>query len=320
MKTDVTEEPGSTEKYLDHLAQQESRKIVRAPDYTDKVIHRIRTRGENKGPKLPWKKTHGLVGIREGEVSLWAGVNGHGKSAVAGQVFMELARQGEPGCIFSLEMPVASTIERMARQASGVAIPSDDYVIAFSGWLRDRILFYDHLGREAQDKLLAMMRYVRKTHGTKQFLIDSLMGVVRGADNYNAQKDFITDLCSFAKDTGCHVHLVHHSRKGESEMDRIDKFDVKGAGEIVDQVDNLYLVWRNKRKEMAMAQTPPDPKLFAEPDAVVEVGKQRHGDWEGDIKLWYGSDSKAFYETDGRSGWAMAPTEIGVKEDAGVPF
>ena len=32
------------------------------------------------GMTLPWKKTHDLIKLREGEVSIWAGVNGHGKA------------------------------------------------------------------------------------------------------------------------------------------------------------------------------------------------------------------------------------------------
>jgi hypothetical protein len=75
------------------------------------------------------------------------------------------------------------------------------------------------------------------------------MKCVRGEDDYNGQKDFVNDLCSFAQDSGVHVHLVHHVRKGESEHKAPGKFDIRGAGSITDLVDNVFIVWRNKRAE-----------------------------------------------------------------------
>lgn len=115
-----------------------------------------------------------------------------------------------------------------------------------------------------------------------------------GVDDYNRQKAFIDQLCAFAKDTGVHVHLVAHSRKGESEKNELDKLDVKGASEITDQVDNVFLVWRNKRKEDALAKTPGDTEVAKLPDALLTCVKQRHGEWEGRITLWFHRDSFQF--------------------------
>ena len=46
----------------------------------------------------------------------------------------------------------------------------------------------------------------------------------------NSQKTFVEKLKLVADDVQVHVHLVHHIRKGESEHDRPNKFDLKGSG------------------------------------------------------------------------------------------
>ena len=54
---------------------------VRAPSlYTEEVKALFKRDADGSGLMLPWTSTHPFVRIRPGEVSIWAGVNGHGKS------------------------------------------------------------------------------------------------------------------------------------------------------------------------------------------------------------------------------------------------
>ena len=55
------------------------------------------------GDKLPWVKTHNMFRFREGELTIWAGVNGNGKSLVMGQTALWLMRH-TPVLIASMEM------------------------------------------------------------------------------------------------------------------------------------------------------------------------------------------------------------------------
>src|SRR3546814_18920358 len=49
---------------------------------------------KDEGLSLPWKKTWDAVKLRPGETSIWAGVNGHGKSTLLSYV---VAGMGAPG-------------------------------------------------------------------------------------------------------------------------------------------------------------------------------------------------------------------------------
>jgi twinkle protein len=81
-----------------------------------------------------------------------------------------------------------------------------------------------------------------------------------------------------------------------SEFDIPGKFDIKGAGGISDLIDNAIIVWRNKRKEMSTQSKLPDPKLLEQPDCKLIVCKQRNGQWEGAIDLWYHPHSMSYSE------------------------
>jgi twinkle protein len=84
--------------------------------------------------------------------------------------------------------------------------------------------------------------------------------------------------------------MVHHVRKGESEMSAPGKFDIKGAGAITDMVDNVFIVWRNKKAER---------EGKGEPTCIVACEKQRNGEYEGKFGFWFDLDSQQYLEAPG---------------------
>ena len=94
---------------------------------------------------------------------------------------------------------------------------------------------------------------------------------------------------------------MHHARKGEKESDVPDKFDLKGAGEITDLVDNVLIVHRNKRKESDLRKEGLSEEkrvaVEAQADTVLICAKQRHYTWEGTVKLWFDAASLQFRDS-----------------------
>lgn len=258
------------------------------------------------GINLPWSKTHGNFRVRPGEVTIWAGVNGTGKSLLLNQIMLQAMAQGEKVCIASMEMNPEITMARMTRQCSGTNIPSPEFIKAFHEWTTLKLWLYIQQGTVKPERIMAVLRYcyqalmsegkrVRLNH----FVIDSFMKCGIKMDDYNRQASFVNELHSFAKDTGIHIHLIAHSRKTDSSRKQMDKFDIKGASEITDQVDNVITVWRNKRKEDEAVLPNPDTEIMEQPDAMLICDKQRHGEWEGKISLWFHPASMQFV---GKSG------------------
>jgi twinkle protein len=286
-------------------------RVVSAATLEERVIEAFCTPPSQSGALLPWTKTHDVIQLRPGEVSLWPGINGHGKSAVTSQVALDLCFQGYRVCIASLEMKTVKTMQRMCRQAWGGAHPQIPYLRSLHQWTDERLWFFDYNGTILPDKILAVVRYCQDRLGVQHFFIDSLMKCVKGEDDYNGQKDFVNAICAIAQDTGIHIHLIHHAKKLANEYELPNKFSAKGSGAITDQVDNVFTVYRNKKKEHDMqAGENVDPDLY---DAMVICDKQRHGEWEGKIRLWYDQGSYAY------RGDRMAPIrryEVGLREAA----
>lgn len=272
-------------------------KVRPAALYADLVREHFERRGRPDGMLLPWGKTHTDVALRPGEVSAWAGINGHGKSILLGQVVLGLMAQNQCCCIASFEMKPVLTLARMCRQASGGAAPSLDFIGRFHGWTDGLLWLYDQQGQVDPLRMIAVLRYCHERLRVQHVVIDSLMKCVRGEDDYNGQKDFVDALTSIARDTGMHIHLVHHSKKREDESRAPGKFDLKGSGSISDQVDNVFIVWRNKKKQFdAQAGIAVDPDT---PDALLVCEKQRNGEWEGRFAMWFHAPSQQFVAASG---------------------
>ena len=277
--------------FLKFIGKQESQYLEPVKTFVDD-IHQIFDCGiQTYGDTLPWKKTEDSFRLRPNEVTLWAGINGHGKSLVTSHVFAHLLKTNR--CLIaSLEMPINRTCHRLFRQIAGTSNPTRRFRDDVINWLDDKLWFYDQLDTVASEKIIGMCIYAFTELKIDHIVIDSLMKC--GIPNKDTEKiqSFIDRLMWVAKTHGGHIHLVHHMRKGESEDKVPNKFDVKGAGEITDMVDNVVIVWKNKKKAKAIEDGKTVDKMT--PDGVVNVVKQRHGEWEGTIPLYFDQPSYQF--------------------------
>lgn len=296
-------------------APADAAKIRPASNWADGVVRRYHDHGnqQNSGCLLPWANTHSTLALRSGEMSLWSGTNGHGKSQLLGQVMLWVMMQTEKVCIASMEMKPVATMARMVRQAATVQCPSEEFIRNFHAWTDGKLWLYDQQGTVKQERILAVVRYCSKELGISHFVIDSLMKCGIGTDDYNRQKAFVDELSAIARDTGMHIHLVAHSRKGADEYSPPGKMDVKGASEITDQVDNVFSVWRNKKKEAEFQKMRPDADIMDQPDALLICDKQRHGEWEGRVSLWY--DQASFQYVSSHHGQPQAMRYDAIKSN-----
>lgn len=228
--------------------------------------------------------------FREGEVTVWTGINGHGKSLLLSQVQLGLMAQGEKFVVFSGEMTPARLMKRTIKQATGLDRPTVAYIAAVGEWARERYWLFDLLGAAKLDRLLEVFTYAHRRYGCSHFVVDSLMMTdvpEDGAGSMTAQKEAMRKLCAFARTLGVHVHLVAHPRKARDESQAPNKLDVAGSGKITDGADNVFSVWRAQKD----AALPSD----GEPDAKLELLKQRNGDVQNRVvRLWFDPASMQF--------------------------
>lgn len=285
-------------------------KVKRASTFVQDAKDRLRSQAKAKRVYLPWPKCNESFEYRRGEVSVYAGQNGHGKTDVTTQIAISLVGQGEKVCVASFEMKPVTTITRMVRMFAmtnpfSPEFQGDDGLSAldhiydeFGQWTDGSMWLYDQTGTAYPDTVLGMVKYCAKELGIGHIFVDSLMKCVKAEDDYNGQKDFVDQLCAIAKDLDVHIHLVHHLKKPSKEGEMPDKHDTKGSGSITDQVDNLFMVWRNKPKEDSIRAAGSQSNKQTEPDSYLLCRKQRNyegnADGEPMISLWRHRDAGNF--------------------------
>lgn len=137
----------------------ESAMVQPASRWIDEVIESFERPQEQHGANLPWSVTQRVVRLRRGELSIWPGMSGHGKSMLIGQVALHLMAQGEKVCIASMEMKPASTMQRMCRQAAGCNTPDRRFIRDLHEWTNGRLWLYDQQGQVSPERILAVARY-----------------------------------------------------------------------------------------------------------------------------------------------------------------
>lgn len=282
-----------------YLAATEHKQAVQpASHFLDDLKNSYRKNNNQRRVYLPWGKTKDMFHLREGELTIWAGESGQGKTLAVNQMILSLLGQESSVCLASLELTPAETFKRFLRLYSGLCFADFEYLdekqIAMlderaeemMGWTQKMWLF-NKVGDVNPDVVLGSIRWAAEQYGVKHFVIDNLQKVIKDTDNYNGEKNFVASLFDICKDTGVHIHLVHHTRKPEKSGKEPDKSSIKGSGSITDIVDNIFMVWRNLEKEADVEKKGFDSSFINDPDTFVKCVKQRHysGSGSGERKF-----------------------------------
>lgn len=264
-----------------------------SPDYfTDKIQKLFEMGARLFGTPTAWEELDNLLkGWRGSELTVWSGRNGSGKSTIINQVILDLAKKGVKSCIYSGEMPPERYLRWAVIQHKENNSPSP-YAIADSlDWMSQHIYILNVTDMISPDKLLEDFEYAARRYGVKHFVIDSLMKInLNENDEYNQQKAFVSRLTDFVKQHDCHVHLVAHPRKSQTDADEPGKVDIKGSSHITDLAHNVIVLYRpndeQKEKTVKKGKTASDMVLF--------VKKNREFGIEGRIQFSFNDQTKKF--------------------------
>lgn len=289
----------SLDEYFREARYCDPEGLCPASDYLAGAISIVmQTSVQDRGIALPWCDK---MIFRPGELTIWSGVNGHGKSSLLNHLSIEWLRTGETILYCSHEMSPERLMAQMVRQASGDRAYSADRIermghAIFSG-------LYLYTGKKDR---MGALRYAVQRYGTRHIVIDNLTRLTK-TDDYSGQQALVQELSDLKDEMKIHIHLVTHARKGESEATRPDKFDVRGAGAITDIADNVITIHRNKEKTIFLDMSDWELRqkkmtrelIYEMPDAMLYIQKQRIDGWEGAIQLWFESSSCQFGSSPG---------------------
>jgi twinkle protein len=279
--------------------------LRKASDFQSRVMERFYPRsGKPPGFDPPWKKLSHFR-MQHYWLTLWGGINGHGKSLILGQLLLAAAEQEEKALLASFEMTPERSLERMVRQRTHCRVPTKEAICSALDWMDGKVWLFDYTGTAKAARVMEVCEYAYQRYGITQFVIDSLMKLGFAEDDYAGQKAFVDKLTDLKNRLPIHIHLVVHLRKRGSELEQPDKMDIRGSGAICDLADNLFFVWRNKKKERAKQAfdegVPPKgitrEEVERENDVFIICEKCRDdGEKEQVYGLMYDADSMLAYD------------------------
>lgn len=256
-----------------------------------------------------------LGGFRAGELSVWTGKRGEGKSTFLGQVLIEAVDQGHKVCAYSGELVAERFKDWILAQAAGpevlerlpdpvtgadaCLVPSPVRALIDEWW--DRKFYLYDIGVASshdEDGIVAEFEYAHRCLGCDVFLVDNIMTArLKGdRDYYRAQSLFTQRLAQFCKANQVHLHLVAHPRKTEGGKP-VSSDDVSGTGDITNLADNVISVRR-------LTEPGGDGR-----ETELTVLKAREHGIRGKVGLRFDPASRRFYPPYGRPdkkyGWAL---------------
>ena len=242
-----------------------------------------------KGDKMPATKTHGLIQFRPSECSLWVGYKASYKSSFLNELVTYWACNGVNVALASFEMPAAKLVRLAVQQSLADPLPSIEMIDRSLERLSESMTIYDVMGRVPPRNMLAIMRYCAVELGVKHFVMDNMTALLpAGNDHTDKHQEFTNHCLSISRATGMHIHIVAHTGKPRDGDESVmpTGYSIRGTGSVPDAIDNILVVWRNRRKENLIDEGRAEPDVYEEPDVLVKVDKQKFWDFEGQLKYW----------------------------------
>lgn len=265
------------------------------PTHFEEQVQELFRAGKNLfGIPTAWEGlTEKIKGWRGGEVTVWSGRNGSGKSTILNQHILDMGQKGVKSCIYSGEMPPARYLRWAVIQQRENDAPSPVAISAALNWMDGKIYILNITSGVDPDKLFSDFEYAARRFNVKHFVVDSLMKVSLDLrDEYNSQKDFVSQLCDFAQKFDVHVHLVAHPRKTQNDDDEPGKVDIKGSSHITDLAHNVLVLNRTSEeaaeKVKKKGKSPSDMQLY--------VKKNREFGIEGKVHFFFNEQTKRYKE------------------------
>ncbi|WP_298016695.1 AAA family ATPase [uncultured Dysosmobacter sp.] len=276
-----------------------------------------------------------IGGFFAGELSVWTGKRGSGKSTILSQILLEAVDQGHVVCAYSGELDQSQFREWAYLQAAGPdyityradpmtgkRLPTVDEMAdqMISEWLSERFWLFDleKNTRHDPEAILKQFAYAKMRYNADVFLVDNIMSVdfdyKRDSDFNRIQSQFTQMLATFSKRQHVHTHLVVHPRKSTSDQNgKVSADDVNGSADITNRADNVFFLTTH-------AST--DDKGQPETKPLLMTLKNR--DFGSHINQWLDFDKKSrrfFVDRTGDSkrpyGWDAEARQMKITEDRG---
>lgn len=310
----------ANDKNIEFQNSQMVKKLVETVEHQNKYLERLKTLSQIKRKdkseyvyvKSNYLGIDNLIGgFILGQISVWSGLNGSGKSAFLNQQIIEYKIQGYKTMLFSGELPDYSIKNILYRLIAGKKnlkqnvqktywyLDNDELKNKIDNWFGNDLLVYkNEFGMKAKE-IIETIKAAKNNYNVDMVILDNLMTLdlsdYNKFDKYEAQSMFAKELANLSKELNIHIHVVMHPRKVAGFL---RKTDISGSADLSNAVDNVFIIHRVnedfKKAYMDFFKTKNDEPIFMR-NSVIEICKNREeGIQDEMVGLYFQKETKQF--------------------------
>ena len=230
-----------------------------------------------------------LNGFRSGELTIFSGPTGSGKTTVLSQLSLDLCMQGVQTLWGSFEIRNSRLGLVMAQQMANSSLVDENSkyrqseLASVSEKLSKLPLYFlDFFGSTDMAIILNNMVEAVKTKNVQHILLDNLQFILseqymHKMDKFDLSDKTISALRSFCNIFNVHVTLVVHPRK-EDDNTQLGISSLSGTAKVSQEADNIIILQSNQTGR------------------YLEVKKNRYEGTVGSVKLRFEKERKLVFE------------------------
>ncbi|XP_049848452.1 twinkle mtDNA helicase-like [Schistocerca gregaria] len=193
-----------------------------------------------------------LKGHRKGELTIFSGPTGIGKTTLLAQLSLDYVMQGIPTLWGSFELHNVRLAKKLLNQFAKKSLEKNiqEFELIADKFQELPIYFMRFHGSTELDQVLDAMEYALYVYDVEHVVIDNLqfmtpMVTGRGFDKFE-QLDFaISKLRNFSTSKNVHISLIIHPRKEDSGH-ALSTNSVFGSAKATQEADNVIMIQHGK--------------------------------------------------------------------------
>ena len=252
----------------------------------DDIISRLFYFEEMKGIQSGYFKWYNNIikGFRRGEVTVFTGPTGAGKTTFLSQLSLDFLEKGVPTLWGSFEVKneilAASMIQQYFKRDTAKMSKEDlSLIIDEMGDLP--LHFMKFFGSTNLDVLFNTLDYAVYTYDISHILLDNLQFMIsgqgRGINKFDIQDSVISGLRRFATEKNVHITVVIHPKKVDDD-DELTIASVFGSAKATQEADNI-MIMQNKHRFR-----------------YIDIRKNRFDGSIGRVPLGFDRSTKRYFE------------------------
>jgi flagellar biosynthesis GTPase FlhF len=197
-----------------------------------------------------------LKGFRRGEVTIFTGPTGVGKTSLLCQLSLDFCVQGVPTLWGSFEIKATRLIKKMLHQFVGKNMEQHlhEFNMYADTFEQLPLYFMRFYGGTSIDRVLETMEYSVLVNNVQHIVIDNLQFMMNSAESISYQQDrfaimdqVIHKFRMFASDFNVHLSIVIHPRKENDDI-LLSTSSIYGSAKATQEADNVIAIQKRKEK------------------------------------------------------------------------